>query len=571
MPTVRRIKNIKWDEDDLDDYYSDDSDPFEPSSSRIDPRKNVKTKQTEPPKSVAKNIQIKQKTKIDTTKKNTDSVPFRNPLNVVVCGAVDAGKSTLLGHILSLTNCVDAKLKNVKNYAWILDQGEDERERNITIDPTKCQFNLPLPKGSNPLNYKSIKVNIIDTPGHHDLMHNLILGAVFANSAIIIIDSNDVLKGSAFDRYFNEHLLLLYFIGIRYFIICINKIDKFDYSSKVYTDIVNHISTLSKIYSKDSKIIYVPVSGLQGVNLTQVPEDAMNWYSGPSLLQALEEVAIDLISKPVVVYNDRLLCHIFDLWEVGKTNISCSCFVEGNEMKVPVNMVVLPNAVEVKCSKVSFSEVEDVSCGKAIMNSLSDLTCRMGNVSIDTKMEGSQGAVPKYLNDFVDNIQLKGAEIINLIPTALMVDCDTFSRIKTNNSSIRQQKILNLFVFISKHTQQKLTLGETVELYVGYSKDCAVITSVSKILEGNDIKKLKKVFSLNPGEFGFIGFSCCNTPLFVEPLSQNHSYINKTISLLSDIEHEVTESSEPIGLLSRALVRCGGNVIAGGIICHNFT
>lgn len=65
---------------------------------------------------------------------------------VVVCGHVDSGKSTLVGHLLYELGEVDKHTmhkyekeatqmgKGSFKYAWALDETPEERQRGITID-----------------------------------------------------------------------------------------------------------------------------------------------------------------------------------------------------------------------------------------------------------------------------------------------------------------------------------------------------------------------------------------------------------------------------------------------------
>ena len=69
-----------------------------------------------------------------------------NQLNIVVIGHVDAGKSTLMGHVLHLQGRVNDRLvqkyeresreqgKQSFSYAWILDSNDTERTRGVTTD-----------------------------------------------------------------------------------------------------------------------------------------------------------------------------------------------------------------------------------------------------------------------------------------------------------------------------------------------------------------------------------------------------------------------------------------------------
>lgn len=94
---------------------------------------------------------------------------------MVIAGHVDAGKSTLIGHILYLLDYVDEKTMNKFRqqsnrlgkgsfaFAWILDETEDERSRGVTMDLAHASFET-----------KTRHFNVLDAPGHRDFINNVI-------------------------------------------------------------------------------------------------------------------------------------------------------------------------------------------------------------------------------------------------------------------------------------------------------------------------------------------------------------------------------------------------------------
>ena len=77
-----------------------------------------------------------------------------NIRNIAIIAHVDHGKTTMVDQMLKAT---DAFRENQQVQERILDSNDQERERGITI----------LAKNIS-IEYKCVKINVIDTPGHAD-------------------------------------------------------------------------------------------------------------------------------------------------------------------------------------------------------------------------------------------------------------------------------------------------------------------------------------------------------------------------------------------------------------------
>ena len=98
-----------------------------------------------------------------------------NLRNVAIIAHVDHGKTTLVDKLLRAT---DAFRANQQVEDRVLDSNDQERERGITI----------LAKNIS-IEYKGIKINVIDTPGHADFGGEVERVLRMADSALLLVDA----------------------------------------------------------------------------------------------------------------------------------------------------------------------------------------------------------------------------------------------------------------------------------------------------------------------------------------------------------------------------------------------
>lgn len=215
-------------------------------------------------------------------------------INIVTAGHVDHGKSTLIGRLLydsgSLTDQELRKLKEKAKemkketfeFAFVMDQLKEERERGLTIE----------------LMYKPIITDkfyftIIDCPGHRDFIKNMITGASQADATILVVSAKDGVQEQT-----REHLYLTKVLGIEQIIVAINKMDTVNYDEAKFKSVSDDVKKiLETLGYKLDKIPFVPVSAYVGDNVVK-KSDKLGWYKGETLLKTLD-ASIQPIKKPV--------------------------------------------------------------------------------------------------------------------------------------------------------------------------------------------------------------------------------------------------------------------------------
>lgn len=207
-------------------------------------------------------------------------------LRFITAGSVDDGKSTLIGRLLYDTKQIYIdQLEAIESSGRVNEDGEvdlslltdglkAEREQGITIDVAYKYFNTPRRK-----------FIIADAPGHIQYTRNMVTGASNSNLAIILVDARHGVQEQT-----RRHSIISSLLGIPHLVICINKMDLVGFDENVYNQIVEDYRKFSKkLTSKD--ITFIPVSALKGDNIVD-RSAAMPWYSGPSLLEHLEQVPV---------------------------------------------------------------------------------------------------------------------------------------------------------------------------------------------------------------------------------------------------------------------------------------
>ncbi len=243
-------------------------------------------------------------------------------ISLVVCGHVDAGKSTTTGHLIfklggisaremeKLQAEADQQGKSSFAFAYYMDKDKAERERGVTINCTTKEFYTD-----------SYHYTIVDAPGHRDYVKNMITGAGCADVALLLVPAEQggfetaVAKGDhksgEVQGQTRQHARLLGLLGIEKLIVGVNKMDSCDWSEQRFNEIKEEMTKMiTHAGFKPKQVAFIPYSGFKGENLVE-KTDKMPWYkgfevnlsktektSGYTLYDALEKVARPPSRKP---------------------------------------------------------------------------------------------------------------------------------------------------------------------------------------------------------------------------------------------------------------------------------
>jgi len=280
-------------------------------------------------------------------------------LNLIFIGHIDHGKSTTVGRLLYETGAISEQdLRKMKEeaakynkptfeFAFVMDQLKEERERGITIDIAHKEFQTP-----------KYYFTIIDAPGHRDFVKNMITGASQADAAVLVLSCVDGVQAQT-----REHAYLAKVLGINQLVVGINKMDAANYDRVKYEDVKASIMNLLKTVGYDtSKILAVPYSALAGDNVAK-KSDKMPWYNGPTLLEALDTFQVP--PKPV---DKPLRLPIQDVYSISGFGTVPVGRVETGVMKPGDQIIIMPSGVktEVKSIEMHHQQLQKAEPGDNI-------------------------------------------------------------------------------------------------------------------------------------------------------------------------------------------------------------
>jgi len=234
-------------------------------------------------------------------------------LSIVICGHVDAGKSTTTGRLIfELGGISEREVEKLKAeadklgkgsfaFAFYMDRQKEERERGVTISCTTKEFFTA-----------SYHYTVIDAPGHRDFIKNMITGASQADVALLMVPSDgnfttSIAKGNAkageVQGQTRQHSVLINLLGVKQLLVGVNKMDcdVAGYKEERYVEIRDEMKhMLKKVGWKKPFVDYqmpvIPLSGWMGDNLIAKSTN-MGWWNGMDISPVAEALKPDKKTK----------------------------------------------------------------------------------------------------------------------------------------------------------------------------------------------------------------------------------------------------------------------------------
>jgi len=254
-------------------------------------------------------------------------------VNIVFVGHVDHGKSTSVGRLMYDSGNLDEQaLRKLREkaeelgkkgfeFAFVMDNLKEERERGVTIDLSHKKFAT-----------QKYDYTIIDAPGHRDFIKNMITGAAQADIGVLVVAATDSVMAQT-----KEHVFLCKTLGVNQLAILINKMDAVSFDQAKYNKVKEDVSTLLKsVGYNPNETAFIPASSLQGDNIVKKSAN-MTWYTGPTLLDQL-----DLFKEPEKPTGLPLRLPIQDVYNIAGIGVVPVGRVETGTMKIGDKVTIVP-------------------------------------------------------------------------------------------------------------------------------------------------------------------------------------------------------------------------------------
>jgi elongation factor 1-alpha len=269
-------------------------------------------------------------------------------LNLVFIGHVDHGKSTTVGRLMLETGAIpehlienlreeaEEKGKGGFEFAYVMDNLKEERERGVTIDIAHKEFDTD-----------EYYFTIIDAPGHRDFVKNMITGASQADAAVLVVDAKDGVMAQT-----KEHLFLAQTLGVEQLIVAVNKMDAVDFDEGRFEEVKERVGKLASGIGFDpSNLPFVPISALTGDNAAEPSED-LPW-ADQTLLDALNNLTVP--EKPI---DKPLRIPIQDVYSITGIGTVPVGRIETGKLKIDDDVTFQPSDANGQCKSIEMHHEE---------------------------------------------------------------------------------------------------------------------------------------------------------------------------------------------------------------------
>jgi len=284
-------------------------------------------------------------------------------INIVFIGHVDHGKSTTVGRLMYDSGNVDEQAmrklrekalelgKGGFEFAFVMDNLKEERERGVTIDLAHRKF------VTNKYEY-----TVIDAPGHKDFIKNMITGASQADVGVLVVAASEGVMAQT-----KEHIWLSRTLGVQQLAVAVNKMDAVNYDESKFNKVKEEVSQVLKgVGYKPAEVPFLAISALQGGNIVK-RSDKMPWYKGPTLVEQL-----DLFKQPEKPTGLPLRLPLQDVYNITGIGVVPVGRVETGVMKVGDKVIVVPGREgkgvrgEVKSIEMHHEQIQEAEPGDNI-------------------------------------------------------------------------------------------------------------------------------------------------------------------------------------------------------------
>src|SRR3989338_2044245 len=208
-------------------------------------------------------------------------------------------------------------------FAFVMDNLKEERERGVTIDLAHKRFES-----------EKYYFTIIDAPGHRDFVKNMITGASQADAAVLVVSAN---PGDGVQAQTNEHVFLSKTLGVGQLIIAVNKMDMAKYSEARFNEVKAEVSKLLQTVGyKVDQIPFVPIASFPGDNIVKKSAN-LQWYTGGTLLETMNKLKVP--EKPSALPLRLPIQDVYNITGIGVVPVGR---IETGVMKIGDKVIVVP-------------------------------------------------------------------------------------------------------------------------------------------------------------------------------------------------------------------------------------